>query len=43
MSLTGGGKIKDFPLFTEQSQFTDDTVMTVAVLTYNQTAEKVRN
>ena len=26
-----GGKIKDFPLFTEQSQFTDDTVMTVAV------------
>ena len=26
-----GKKTKDFPLFTEQSQFTDDTVMTVAV------------
>ena len=26
-----GGKTKDFPLFTEQSKFTDDTVMTVAV------------
>lgn len=26
-----GGKTKDFPLFTEDSQFTDDTVMTIAV------------
>lgn len=26
-----GGKTKDFPLFTEKTQFTDDTVMTVAV------------
>lgn len=26
-----GGKTKDFPLFCEDSQFTDDTVMTVAV------------
>lgn len=26
-----GNKTKDFPLFTEESQFTDDTVMTVAV------------
>ncbi len=26
-----GGKVKDFPLFVEDSQFTDDTVMTVAV------------
>ena len=26
-----GGKTKDFPLFIEQSQFTDDTVMTIAV------------
>ena len=26
-----GGKTKDFPLFTEESRFTDDTVMTVAV------------
>ncbi len=26
-----GGKTKDFPLFTEESKFTDDTVMTVAV------------
>lgn len=26
-----GGKTKDFPLFTEESQFTDDSVMSVAV------------
>lgn len=26
-----GGKTKDFPLFSEESQFTDDTVMTLAV------------
>lgn len=26
-----GGKTKDFPLFCEESEFTDDTVMTVAV------------
>ncbi len=26
-----GGKTKDFPMFTEESQFTDDTVMTIAV------------
>ena len=26
-----GGKTKDFPLFSEQSHFTDDTVMTIAV------------
>ena len=26
-----GGKTKDFPLFTKESQFTDDTVMTIAV------------
>ena len=26
-----GGKTKKFPLFTEQSRFTDDTVMTIAV------------
>ena len=26
-----GGKTKDFPLFSEESQFTDDTVMTIAV------------
>ena len=26
-----GGKTKDFPLFTEESQFTDDSVMTIAV------------
>ena len=26
-----GGKTKDFPLFSEDSRFTDDTVMTVAV------------
>ena len=26
-----GGKTKDFPLFSAESQFTDDTVMTVAV------------
>lgn len=26
-----GGKTKDFPLFTEESKYTDDTVMTVAV------------
>lgn len=26
-----GGKTKDFPLFCEDSQFTDDTVMTIAV------------
>ncbi len=26
-----GGKTKDFPLFTADSQFTDDTVMTIAV------------
>ena len=26
-----GGKTKDFPLFTKESRFTDDTVMTVAV------------
>ena len=26
-----GGKTKDFPLFVEESQFTDDTVMTIAV------------
>ena len=26
-----GDKTKDFPLFCEESEFTDDTVMTVAV------------
>ena len=26
-----GDKTKDFPLFSEESKFTDDTVMTVAV------------
>jgi ADP-ribosylglycohydrolase len=26
-----GGKTKDFPLFVKESQFTDDTVMTIAV------------
>ena len=26
-----GGKTKDFPLFSEESQFTDDSVMTIAV------------
>jgi ADP-ribosylglycohydrolase len=26
-----GEKIKDFPLFVEESRFTDDTVLTVAV------------
>ena len=26
-----GRKTKDFPLFTEKSRFTDDTVMTIAV------------
>ncbi|MBO4789298.1 MAG: ADP-ribosylglycohydrolase family protein, partial [Lachnospiraceae bacterium] len=26
-----GEKTKDFPLFTEESQFTDDSVMTIAV------------
>ena len=26
-----GGKTKDFPLFIKASQFTDDTVMTIAV------------
>ena len=26
-----GGKTKDFPLFSKESQFTDDTVMTIAV------------
>ena len=26
-----GGKTKDFPLFVEESEFTDDTVMTIAV------------
>ena len=26
-----GGKTKDFPMFTDESQFTDDSVMTVAV------------
>jgi len=26
-----GGKTKNFPLFTEKSEFTDDTVMTIAV------------
>ena len=26
-----GGKTKDFPLFTQESEFTDDTVMTIAV------------
>ena len=26
-----GEKTKDFPLFTEESQFTDDSVMNVAV------------
>ena len=26
-----GDKTKDFPLFSEESQFTDDSVMTVAV------------
>ena len=27
----GGEKTKDFPLFVKESQFTDDTVMTIAV------------
>ena len=26
-----GEKTKDFPMFTDESQFTDDTVMTIAV------------
>ena len=26
-----GGKTKEFPLFSNQSQFTDDSVMTIAV------------
>ena len=26
-----GNKVKDFPLFSEESEFTDDTVMTIAV------------
>ena len=26
-----GDKTKDFPLFSEESYFTDDTVMTIAV------------
>ena len=26
-----GRKTKDFPMFTDESQFTDDTVMTIAV------------
>ena len=26
-----GKKTKDFPMFTEDSRFTDDTVMTIAV------------
>ena len=26
-----GGKTKDFPMFTDESQFTDDSVMTIAV------------
>ena len=26
-----GGKPKDFPLFSAMSEFTDDTVMTIAV------------
>lgn len=26
-----GNKAKDFPLFSEKSHFTDDTVMTIAV------------
>ena len=26
-----GGKTKDFPLFSQGSRFTDDTVMTIAV------------
>ena len=26
-----GDKTKDFPLFSERSRFTDDTVMTIAV------------
>ena len=26
-----GGKTKDFPLFSRNSRFTDDTVMTIAV------------
>ncbi len=29
--FTGGSKSKEFPLFTERSTFTDDTVMTLAV------------
>ena len=26
-----GSKTKDFPMFTDESQFTDDSVMTIAV------------
>ena len=26
-----GDKTKDFPMFSEESQFTDDTVMTIAM------------
>ena len=42
-----GGKTKDFPLFSEESRFTDDTVMTIAVAealldTSGQTDEVIR-
>jgi len=42
-----GDKTKDFPLFSEQSQFTDDTVMTIAVAealldTLGQPDERIR-
>lgn len=42
-----GGKTKDFPLFVDESQFTDDTVMTVAVAealmdTAGQTDEEIK-
>ena len=36
-----GGKTKDFPLFKEDSEFTDDTVMTVAVADALLTARKL--
>ncbi len=36
-------KTKDFPLFTERSGFTDDTVLTVAVAELRTTSEPMLN
>ena len=42
-----GGKTKDFPLFSEESEFTDDTVMTIAVadalMNCGKDPEEIRN